>query len=66
MATITLYGLHLKSLDLIVFVCRWVTPVAMTLYLLCANILIINLLIAVFNNIYQQVNIVVYKTLRGS
>jgi hypothetical protein len=26
----------------------------MTLYLLVANILIINILIAVFNNIYQQ------------
>ena len=34
---------------------RWVTPVAMTLYLLAANILILNLLIAVFNNIYQEV-----------
>ena len=34
---------------------RWVTPIAMTLYLLAANILILNLLIAVFNNIYQEV-----------
>ena len=34
--------------------CRWVTPVVMTLYLLSANVLIINLLIAVFNNIYIQ------------
>ena len=40
---------------------RWVTPVVMTLYLLCANILIINLLIAVFNNIYQQVNAISHE-----
>lgn len=37
---------------------RWVTPVAMTLYLLAANILILNLLIAVFNNIYQEVKVI--------
>jgi uncharacterized membrane protein len=36
------------------FYSRWVTPIVMTLYLLVANILIINILIAVFNNIYQQ------------
>ena len=40
---------------------RWVTPIVMTLYLLCANILIINLLIAVFNNIYQQVNAISHE-----
>ncbi|XP_053614207.1 transient receptor potential cation channel trpm isoform X14 [Plodia interpunctella] len=35
---------------------RWITPVAMTIYLLVANILLINLLIAVFNNIFNEVN----------
>ena len=40
---------------------RWVTPIAMTLYLLAANILILNLLIAVFNNIYQQVNAISHE-----
>ncbi|GBO98397.1 Transient receptor potential cation channel trpm [Eumeta japonica] len=35
---------------------RWITPIAMTMYLLVANILLINLLIAVFNNIFNEVN----------
>nr|QDR50959.1 Transient receptor potential cation channel, subfamily M [Heliconius melpomene] len=35
---------------------RWLTPIAMTVYLLVANILLINLLIAVFNNIFNEVN----------
>ncbi|XP_028025210.1 transient receptor potential cation channel trpm isoform X2 [Bombyx mandarina] len=35
---------------------RWITPIAMTVYLLIANILLINLLIAVFNNIFNEVN----------
>ena len=35
---------------------RWVTPIVMTAYLLVANILLINLLIAIFNNIYTSVN----------
>ncbi|XP_047030904.1 transient receptor potential cation channel trpm isoform X5 [Helicoverpa zea] len=35
---------------------RWITPVVMTIYLLVANILLINLLIAVFNNIFNEVN----------
>ena len=35
---------------------RWVTPIVMTVYLLVANILLINLLIAIFNNIYNSVN----------
>ncbi|CAH2042109.1 unnamed protein product, partial [Iphiclides podalirius] len=35
---------------------RWITPIAMTIYLLVANILLINLLIAVFNNIFNEVN----------
>ncbi|GAB6029581.1 hypothetical protein CHUAL_005324 [Chamberlinius hualienensis] len=37
---------------------RWVTVVAMCLFLLIANILLINLLIAVFNNIYINVDAV--------
>ncbi|XP_063626908.1 transient receptor potential cation channel trpm isoform X3 [Cydia splendana] len=35
---------------------RWITPIVMTIYLLVANILLINLLIAVFNNIFNEVN----------
>ncbi|XP_050551119.1 transient receptor potential cation channel trpm isoform X12 [Spodoptera frugiperda] len=35
---------------------RWISPVVMTMYLLVANILLINLLIAVFNNIFNEVN----------
>ncbi|XP_078670939.1 transient receptor potential cation channel subfamily M member 1-like [Branchiostoma floridae x Branchiostoma belcheri] len=33
----------------------WITPAIMTLYLLVANILLINLLIAVFNNTFSQI-----------
>ena len=35
---------------------RWITPIVMTIYLLVANILLINLLIASFNTIYNSVN----------
>ena len=35
---------------------RWITPIVMTAYLLVANILLINLLIASFNTIYNSVN----------
>ena len=35
---------------------RWVTPIVMTMFLLVANILLINLLIASFNTIYNSVN----------
>ena len=35
---------------------RWITPIIMTIYLLVANILLINLLIASFNTIYNKVN----------
>ncbi|XP_069947218.1 transient receptor potential cation channel trpm isoform X2 [Cherax quadricarinatus] len=35
---------------------RWITPTVMSMYLLVANILLINLLIAVFNNIFMSVN----------
>lgn len=35
---------------------RWITPFVMAIYLLVANILLINLLIAVFNNIFIEVN----------
>lgn len=34
---------------------RWITPIIMTIYLLVANILLINLLIASFNTIYNKV-----------
>ena len=35
---------------------RWITPIVMAMYLLIANILLINLLIAVFNNIFNETN----------
>lgn len=35
---------------------RWITIFVMSIYLLIANILLINLLIAVFNNIFTEVN----------
>ena len=34
---------------------RWIVPIIMTIYLLIANILLINLLIASFNTIYNEV-----------
>lgn len=37
---------------------RWINPVVMSTYLLIANILLINLLIAVFNNIFNEVRII--------
>ncbi|KAJ1521079.1 hypothetical protein ONE63_002785 [Megalurothrips usitatus] len=40
---------------------RWVSPVVMALYLLVANILLINLLIAVFNNIFNEVNAISHQ-----
>lgn len=40
---------------------RWITPFAMSVYLLVANILLINLLIAVFNNIFNEVNAVAHQ-----
>ncbi|GLH02373.1 Transient receptor potential cation channel, partial [Gryllus bimaculatus] len=40
---------------------RWITPVVMSMYLLVANILLINLLIAVFNNIFNEVNAVSHQ-----
>ncbi|XP_067002827.1 transient receptor potential cation channel trpm isoform X2 [Anabrus simplex] len=40
---------------------RWITPAVMSIYLLVANILLINLLIAVFNNIFNEVNAVSHQ-----
>ncbi|XP_034192344.2 transient receptor potential cation channel, subfamily M isoform X3 [Osmia lignaria lignaria] len=40
---------------------RWITPAVMSIYLLVANILLINLLIAVFNNIFNEVNAVAHQ-----
>lgn len=40
---------------------RWVTIITMSMYLLIANILLINLLIAVFNNIFIEVNAVSHQ-----
>ncbi|KAL6254233.1 hypothetical protein P5V15_014851 [Pogonomyrmex californicus] len=40
---------------------RWITPAAMAVYLLVANILLINLLIAVFNNIFNEVNAIAHQ-----
>lgn len=43
------------------FTARWVTIITMSMYLLIANILLINLLIAVFNNIFIEVNAVSHQ-----
>lgn len=56
----------LKINDLILFFSsrflgHWVTPITMSMYLLIANILLINLLIAVFNNIFIEVNAVSHQ-----
>lgn len=40
---------------------RWITPITMSIYLLVANILLINLLIAVFNNIFIEVNAIAHQ-----
>ncbi|BES91248.1 Transient receptor potential cation channel [Nesidiocoris tenuis] len=40
---------------------RWITIIVMSTYLLVANILLINLLIAVFNNIFFEVNSVSHQ-----
>ncbi|CAH0550311.1 unnamed protein product [Brassicogethes aeneus] len=40
---------------------RWVAPTIMSVYLLVANILLINLLIAVFNNIFNEVNSIAHQ-----
>lgn len=40
---------------------HWITPITMSMYLLIANILLINLLIAVFNNIFIEVNAVSHQ-----
>lgn len=40
---------------------RWINPAVMAIYLLIANILLINLLIAVFNNIFIEVNAVSHQ-----
>lgn len=40
---------------------HWITPAVMSMYLLVANILLINLLIAVFNNIFNEVNAVSHQ-----
>ena len=40
---------------------RWIIPLVMSVYLLVANILLINLLIAVFNNIFIEVNAIAHQ-----
>lgn len=40
---------------------HWITPAVMAMYLLVANILLINLLIAVFNNIFNEVNAISHQ-----
>lgn len=42
---------------------HWLTPITMSMYLLIANILLINLLIAVFNNIFIEVNAVSHQVI---
>lgn len=40
---------------------HWINPAVMAIYLLIANILLINLLIAVFNNIFIEVNAISHQ-----
>lgn len=40
---------------------HWIPPIVMAIYLLVANILLINLLIAVFNNIFIEVNAISHQ-----
>lgn len=42
---------------------RWIPPFVMAIYLLVANILLINLLIAVFNNIFIEVNAISHQVM---
>lgn len=42
---------------------RWITPLVMAMYLLVANILLINLLIAVFNNIFNDINAISHQVI---
>ncbi len=42
---------------------RWITPIVMTIYLLVANILLLNLLIASFNTIYNSVNSISHQVM---
>lgn len=44
---------------------HWVPPLVMSVYLLIANILLVNLLIAVFNNIFIEVNGVSHQVNNG-
>lgn len=53
------YSIYLIFCSL--FLGHWVTPITMSMYLLIANILLINLLIAVFNNIFIEVNAVSHQ-----
>lgn len=45
----------------LIYLGHWITPITMSMYLLIANILLINLLIAVFNNIFIEVNAVSHQ-----
>lgn len=45
---------------------RWITPLVMAMYLLVANILLINLLIAVFNNIFNDINAISHQVIRNN
>uniref|UniRef100_A0A8D8RTN9 Transient receptor potential cation channel trpm n=1 Tax=Cacopsylla melanoneura TaxID=428564 RepID=A0A8D8RTN9_9HEMI len=40
---------------------RWVPPLVMSMYLLVSNILLVNLLIAVFNNIFMEINAISHQ-----
>ena len=44
---------------------RWITPIVMTIYLLVANILLLNLLIASFNTIYNSVNSISHQVIQS-
>lgn len=53
--------LTFNCFHLVLITGHWVTPITMSMYLLIANILLINLLIAVFNNIFIEVNAVSHQ-----
>lgn len=52
---------RMRELINLIYLGHWVTPITMSMYLLIANILLINLLIAVFNNIFIEVNAVSHQ-----
>lgn len=44
---------------------RWVPPLVMSIYLMVSNILLVNLLIAVFNNIFMEISAISHQVSSG-